>query len=431
MPRSSASGLHTPTPGLDLQDPGAVRARELRRMKAVATGLLVGLAVVFVIAFVNQEARPWLSYVRAAAEGGMVGALADWFAVTALFRHPLGVPVPHTALIPRKKDQLGAALKDFVQENFLDSDVAREKVRSLQVSAPLGRWLRTEENAARVGVQVSAAARQAVAAADDAVIQDLLGQLVQRHMVAPDWSPTLAGVLEDVLAGRHHETLVDLVVENTGDWVAAHPEVFVETVRRRSPEWSPDIVDRLLAERLHAELLKYLAGIRRDRNHEARRSVDAWLAQVAERMRADPATRASVERLKRNLFEDARLREWLHRAWAGLSESLLTAVEDTSSDLHRALVDGLQDLGARLEEDPAVRERVDGLARQAAASALTEYGPELTGVIEETVQRWDGEQTARTLELFVGRDLQFIRINGSVVGALAGLAIHALATLLL
>ncbi|WIK81944.1 MULTISPECIES: DUF445 domain-containing protein [Micrococcus] len=430
MTFSPASG--TPALGMAGVDPAVdSRARDLRRMKAVATGLLVFLAVVFVIAFVLQEQHPWLSYVRAAAEGGMVGALADWFAVTALFRHPMGVPVPHTALIPRKKDQLGSALKDFVQENFLDSDVAREKVEGLQVAAPLGRWLRTEENAARVAVQVSAVARQAVAAADDEVIQDLLGHLVQRHMVEPDWSPTLAGVLEDVLAGRHHDTLVDLIVENTGDWVAAHPEVFVETVKKRSPEWSPDLVDRLLAERLHAELLKYLAGIRRDRRHEARRAVDQWLAQVAERMRADPATRESVERFKRSLFADEHLRDWLRRAWNGLSESLLTALEDTSSDLHRALVNGLRDLGGRLEEDADVRDRVDGLARQAAASALTEYGPELTGVIEETVQRWDGEQTARTLELFVGKDLQFIRINGSVVGALAGLVIHTLATVLL
>lgn len=430
MSTSPASGV--PALGRAGMDPAIdARARDLRRMKAVATGLLVVLAAVFVVAFVLQEQHPWLSYVRAAAEGGMVGALADWFAVTALFRHPMGVPVPHTALIPRKKDQLGAALKDFVQENFLDSEVAREKVQSLQVSAPLGRWLRTEENAARMAVQVSAAARQAVAATDDEVIQDLLGQLVQRHMVEPDWSPTLAGVLEDVLSGRHHETLVDLVVENTGDWVAAHPEVFVETVKKRSPDWSPDLVDRLLAERLHAELLKYLAGVRADRRHEARRSVDQWLAQVAERMRTDPRTRESVERLKRNLFADEHLRDWLRRAWNGLSESLLKALEDTSSDLHRALVNGLRDLGARLEEDPEVRERVDTLARQAAASALTEYGPELTGVIEETVQRWDGEQTAATLELFVGKDLQFIRINGSVVGALAGLVIHTLATLLL
>ncbi|SJN22402.1 Possible membrane protein [Micrococcus lylae] len=430
MSTSPASG--TPALGMAGMDPAVDgRARDLRRMKAVATGLLVVLAVVFVVAFVLQEQYPWLSFVRAAAEGGMVGALADWFAVTALFRHPMGVPVPHTALIPRKKDQLGAALKDFVQENFLDSDVAREKVQSLQVSAPLGRWLRTEENAARVAVQVSAVARRTVAAADDEVIQDLLGQLVQRHMVEPDWSPTLAGVLEDVLAGRHHDTLVDLIVENTGDWIASHPEVILETVKKRSPEWSPDLVDRLLAERLHAELLKYLAGVRRDRRHEARRSVDQWLAQVAERMRTDRATRASVERLKRNLFADEHLRDWLRRAWNGLSESLLRALEDTSSDLHRALVNGLRDLGGRLEEDPEVRERVDSLARQAAASALTEYGPELTGVIEETVQRWDGEQTARTLELFVGKDLQFIRINGSVVGALAGLVIHTLATVLL
>lgn len=405
------------------------RAAGLRRMKAVALGLLIVLAVVFAVAFPLQRVHPAWGFVRAAAEGGMVGALADWFAVTALFRRPLGLPIPHTALIPEKKDQLGAALTEFVQENFLDSDVAREKVAGLQVARAAGGWLRERPHAVHAAGEIAMAARGAVAATDDDAVQDLLQQLMQRHMVEPDWSPTLAGVLEDVLAGRHHEKVVDLVVEHTGDWVATHPEMFLETVRRRSPEWSPDLVDRLLAERLHAETLKYLAGVRADRDHEARRSVDDWLARLAGNMRDDPATRASVERFKADLFADEQLRAWAGRAWITLRDSLLAALEDQDSDLHRALVDALVDLGVRLQEDPALQASVDGRARAAASYALSSYGPALTGVIEETVARWDGRQTADTLENLVGRDLQFIRINGSVVGALAGLAIHTLASL--
>ncbi len=422
----------SPDPARQLLSAGTLeRERGLRRMKAVALGLLVALAVVFAVAFPLQDVHPVWGYVRAAAEGGMVGALADWFAVTALFRHPMGIPVPHTGLIPRKKDQLGAALTEFVQENFLDSDVAREKVEGLEVAAAAGDWLRRPENAERAAREVATAARGAMAAADDDAVQELLRQLMQRHMVEPEWSPTLAGVLQDVVTGRHHERMVDLVVEHTGDWVAAHPEMFVETVRRRSPEWSPDLVDRLLAERLHAEALKYLAGIRDDRDHEARRAVDDWLTRLSAEMRDDPHTRASVERFKHSLFADERLRAWAGRAWTSLRDSLLDALEDPASDLHRALVAALRDLGARLQEDPVLRDRVDGHARAAAAYALSTYGPAVTGVIEETVARWDGDQTARTLELFVGKDLQYIRINGSIVGALAGLTIHAVATLFL
>lgn len=422
----------SPDPARQLLSAGTLeRERGLRRMKAVALGLLVALAVVFAVAFPLQDVHPVWGYVRAAAEGGMVGALADWFAVTALFRHPMGIPVPHTALIPRKKDQLGAALTEFVQENFLDSDVAREKVEGLEVAAAAGGWLRRPENAERAAREVATAARGAMAAADDDAVQELLRQLMQRHMVEPEWSPTLAGVLQDVVTGRHHERVVDLVVEHTGDWVADHPEMFVETVRRRSPEWSPDLVDRLLAERLHAEALKYLAGIRDDRGHEARRAVDDWLTRLSAEMRDDPHTRASVERFKHSLFADERLRAWAGRAWTSLRDSLLDALEDPASDLHRALVAALRDLGARLQEDPVLRDRVNGHARAAAAYALSTYGPAVTGVIEETVARWDGDQTARTLELFVGRDLQYIRINGSIVGALAGLTIHAVATLFL
>lgn len=422
----------SPDPARQLLSAGTLeRERGLRRMKAMALGLLVALAVVFAVAFPLQDVHPVWGYVRAAAEGGMVGALADWFAVTALFRHPMGIPVPHTALIPRKKDQLGAALTEFVQENFLDSDVAREKVEGIEVAAAAGGWLRRPENAERAAREVATAARGAMAAADDDAVQELLRQLMQRHMVEPEWSPTLAGVLQDVVTGRHHERVVDLVVKHTGDWVAAHPEMFVETVRRRSPEWSPDLVDRLLAERLHAEALKYLAGIRDDRDHEARRAVDDWLTRLSAEMRDDPHTRASVERFKHSLFADERLRAWAGRAWTSLRDSLLDALEDPASDLHRALVAALRDLGARLQEDPVLRDRVDGHARAAAAYALSTYGPAVTGVIEETVARWDGDQTARTLELFVGKDLQYIRINGSIVGALAGLTIHAVATLFL
>ncbi|TFI46271.1 DUF445 family protein, partial [Micrococcus endophyticus] len=174
-------------------------------------------------------------------------------------------------------------------------------------------------------------ARGAMAAADDDAVQELLRQLMQRHMVEPEWSPTLAGVLQDVVSGRHHERVVDLVVEHTGDWVADHPEMFVETVRRRSPEWSPDLVDRLLAERLHAEALKYLAGIRDDRGHEARRAVDDWLTRLSAEMRDDPHTRASVERFKHSLFADERLRAWAGRAWTSLRDSLLDALEDPAS----------------------------------------------------------------------------------------------------
>jgi uncharacterized membrane-anchored protein YjiN (DUF445 family) len=422
----------TPAVGTAPGGPGpneAERAAALRRMKVVATGLLGVLAVVFVVSFALQDEYPWLGYVRAAAEGGMVGALADWFAVTALFRHPMGLRIPHTAIIPRKKDTIGESLGSFVQENFLDGDVAREKLAGIRLAGRAGAWLRQRPHAERVAAEVATSAEGILDAMDDVLVRDLLANLVQRHMIEPDWSPTLSEVLDKVTAERHHDRVVDLLVARTGDWVALHPDFFLDGVRQRSPSWVPDVVDQLLAERLHAEALKYLAAVRQDPKHELRRSVDGWLADLVTDLREDPETRAKVERLKRDLFNDPRLRDWASQAWATAKSALLAQLREPGSDLHRALVSALQDLGARLEEDRAVQARVDGWASDAAQYLTRRYGPELVGVFGETIRRWDGQRASRTIELYMGRDLQFIRINGSIVGALAGLAIYTLATL--
>ncbi|MFC7401455.1 DUF445 domain-containing protein [Citricoccus sp. GCM10030269] len=409
----------------------AERAASLSRMKMVATSVLVVLAMVFVVAFALQDEHPWLGYVRAAAEGGMVGALADWFAVTALFRHPLGLRIPHTAIIQRKKDTIGESLGSFVQENFLDGDVAQEKLAGLRLSGRAGAWLRERPHAERVAVEISASAEGILDAMDDVLVRDLLANLVQKHMIEPEWSPTLSELLGKVTAERHHDQVVDLLVTRTGDWVSQHPEFFVNSVRQRSPQWVPEMVDQLLAERIHAEALKYLASVREDPRHELRRSVDDWLQDLVRDLREDPATRERVEHAKKELFNDPRMREWAEKAWETTKGVLLAQLRDTDSDLHRALVAALQDLGARLQEDRALEARVDGWAADAAQFVVRRYGPELVGIFRETIERWDGRQASRTIELYLGRDLQFIRINGSIVGALAGLAIHTLATLLL
>ncbi|GAA4768448.1 DUF445 domain-containing protein [Citricoccus nitrophenolicus] len=428
---SAAPAAAGPSPAAHPAPTEAGRAAALRRMKAVATGLLVLLAVIFVISFALQDDYPWLAYVRAAAEGGMVGALADWFAVTALFRHPMGLKIPHTAIIPRKKDMIGESLGSFVQENFLDGDVAQEKLAGLKLAGRAGGWLRQQPNAERVAAEVSASAEHLLDAMDDVLVRDLLANLVQRHMVEPEWSPTLSELLGKVTAERHQDKVVDLLVTRTGDWVARHPEFFVHSVRQRSPQWVPEVVDQLLAERIHAEALKYLAAVRDDPQHELRRSVDTWLADLVADLRRDPETQAKVEQAKKDLFNDPRMREWAGRAWATTKSALLAQLRDTGSDLHRALVAALQDLGVRLQEDAVLAGRVDGWASDGAQHLARRYGPELVGIFGETIQRWDGRQASRTIELYMGRDLQFIRINGSIVGALAGLAIYTVATLAL
>ncbi|MET1035902.1 MAG: DUF445 family protein [Arthrobacter sp.] len=407
------------------------RAVALRRMKRVATGLLVAMAAVFSVAFALQDRYPWLEYVRAAAEGGMVGALADWFAVTALFRHPLGLRIPHTAIIARKKDQIGESLGGFVQENFLSDAVVTEKVGNLRFAAAAGAWLARPAGAERVAREGATAIRGLLEVLDDEDVLRLVESLARQHMLAPQWSSTLGRILETVVRDGHHRQLVDLVADRAGAWVAANRETVVGLVSDRSPSWLPGMLDHLVGDRVHRELGKFIAAVRADPDHAVRRSVDAWLAAFAADMQRDPDTIQKVERLKHSVLGDPQLRELAAAGWSSVKAALVDAVENPESDLRRSFVRAVADFGRRLSTDERLAGKVDAWIAGAATYLVRTYRGQIAGVIQETVALWDGEETSRKIELQVGRDLQFIRINGTVVGALAGLAIYTTASALL
>ncbi|WGH83055.1 DUF445 domain-containing protein [Auritidibacter ignavus] len=408
----------------------ADRRAGLRRMKLVATSVLVVLAIVFVIAFILQERHPAFSYVRAAAEGGMVGALADWFAVTALFRRPMGLPIPHTAIIPRKKDQLAVSLGTFFQQNFLESEVMTEKLANLRPARKVGAWLAEPDHARDVGTQLAEIAVGTLRATDDTKVRELIADLVRDHMIAPQWSPTLGSVLEEVVSANHHQPAVELVASRAADWVAENPQFFIDAVADRSPGWVPRVVDRLLGERIHRELLGYLRSVVASQNHQLRQQVTGWLEQLAQDMQHDDQVRAKVENLKAGVFADPNVAQLASHTWVTAKQALLDQLADPDSDLHRALVQAVADFGHRMETDEHLATTLDQWAVQAAQTAAERYGPQLVDVIQETIHRWDGRQAADTMELYAGKDLQFIRINGSIIGALAGLVIFTLATAL-
>jgi len=416
-------------PALGSANPGADAARRaaLRRMKTIATAALVALAVIFVVAFALQEAHPWLAYVRAAAEGGMVGALADWFAVTALFRRPLGLPIPHTALIPRKKDQIGESLGDFVEENFLSDEVLGTKLAQLRVAARAGAWLASPEHAALVAGEGAVLLRGVLDVVSDADVQRVAEDLVTKHVVEPEWSGTLGLLLERLVEDGAHRGAVDVLAERAHAWAVEHPERILQLVADRSPSWLPHAVDRLIGERLHRELVGFLAAVRADPAHPARRSIDEWLAGLAQDMQHKRETIETLEAFKRSLIEDPRLRSVALEAWGRLKDTLSEAAEDPASPLRQAFERGLRDLGARLAGGDPLADKVDEWLRSAAGYVVTTYRHRATDIITDTVASWDGEEASERIELMVGRDLQFIRLNGTVVGSLAGLAIFALA----
>ncbi len=409
-----------------------VKRRDLRRMKMVATGFLLGATAVFLAASAWQAngGPDWIGYVRAAAEAGMVGALADWFAVTALFRRPLGLPIPHTAIIPTKKDQLGDSLGDFVGENFLSEAVVRDKLARAELSARVGGWLRQPEHAERVTAELAVAARAAVTVLRDEDVQEVLEQVLVRQLMLRPWGPPLGRILAGVLADGAHRRLVDLVCDRAYDWVVANHETVLRVVEDRSPAWSPRFLDEMLADKVYSEVEAFALSVKNDPEHPMRKAVDTFLIEFADDMQHDPATIERAEEVKAQFFAHPEVENFIGQAWSTIKTMLLDAAEDPSSELRRRVTAGLVSLGERLSEDAELQAKLDTWVQEAAGYVVRHYRDEITTLITDTVQRWDAEETSRKVELQVGRDLQWIRINGTVVGALAGLVIYTVAQLL-
>ncbi|MFI1506685.1 DUF445 domain-containing protein [Streptomyces sp. NPDC020597] len=405
------------------------KRRGVRRMKLTAAGLLLFVAVVYVLAewAEHRGAGPWASYVAAAAEAGMVGALADWFAVTALFRHPLGLPIPHTAIIPNKKDQLGVSLGEFVGENFLSEDVVRQRLRSVGIGTRLGAWLAEPVHADRVTAELATALRGALTVLRDADVQAVVGEAITRRADAQEIAPGIGKLLERIVADGGHRRAVDLVVSRAHDWLELHADSVMDAVQGGAPGWTPRFVDKRIGERVYKELLRFCAEMRDMPSHPARGALDRFLRDFAVDLQSDTDTRARVERLKGEVLGRGEVQDLIASVWTAVRSMIVAAAEDERSELRLRVRASLLSLGARMATEPKVQEKVDSWVEGAAVHVVTTYRREITSLITDTVAGWDAEHTTRKIEANIGRDLQFIRINGTVVGSLAGLLIYTVA----
>ncbi len=411
----------------------AERLRGLRRMKVVALGFLIAATVIFLLCTwvqKNGSAGAWVGYVRAAAEAGMVGALADWFAVTALFKHPLGIPIPHTAIIRRKKDQLGDALGTFVRENFLSPQVVEAKLRDAQVAGRMGKWLSERSHAERVAGEAATVLRVGVELLNDDDVQQVIDRIIVRRIAEPQWGPPVGRVLSTLLAEHRQEALIQLLCDRAFQWSLNAGETIERVVTRDSPTWSPRFVDQLVGDRIHRELMDFTDKVRRDPNHELRQSATRFLFEFADDLQNDPATIAKAESVKEQLMARDEVTRAAETAWRTLKRLVLEGVDDPSSAVRERIADSVVRIGESLRDDIDLRDKVDNWIIRAAQHLVGQYGVEITSIITETIERWDAEDASRRIETYVGRDLQFIRINGTVVGALAGLVIYTVAQII-
>jgi uncharacterized membrane-anchored protein YjiN (DUF445 family) len=402
------------------------RRRGLRRMRTVALGLLLAAAAVFA-ATLNRDGG-W-TFVHATAEAAMVGAIADWFAVTALFRHPLGLPIPHTAIIPTRKDSLARSLQEFVTDNFLSEPVVRQRVADARVSERLGQWLADESHSTRVVDEATVLIRAAMNRISDEDMAVLIETELIPRLAEEPLSELVGRLLQDVVEEDAHRGLVDLTLSEAHRWLAGNEPAVTAALSTRAPWWTPRWLDERVTQRLHAEALAWVADIRDDPAHPAREALDSLLRQLATDLQTDAATIERAERLKQRVLSQPQVTATAISLWNAVKRSLLEALDVPDSAIRARAVRALTEFGGRLVSDPLLQTRIDSVAADAAAFVVDRYGDELTTVITDTIERWDGREAARRIELHVGRDLQFIRINGTVVGGLAGLAIYSLGRL--
>jgi uncharacterized membrane-anchored protein YjiN (DUF445 family) len=421
QPRRTTIPVLGGDPALD-----AERRSALRRMRSVAVGLLLLAATVYLLTLGEDG---FLGFVNAGAEASMVGAIADWFAVVALFKHPLGIPVPHTALIPKRKEMFGRGLEEFVGENFMSEGVIRNRVVEAEPARGAGNWLAQEENAGRLVREAAYLTRLALERIKDEDVELVVTRVLFPRFRSEPVSPLAGSLLAEVVEDGAHHQVVDLLLEEAHRWLSGNADTFYDVVAERAPWWAPEALNEKVIGRLHSELVAWLADIRSDPYHHTRLALDELLTDLADGLLHDPDTIARMEQFKERVLAHPQVTATAVSLWNAFRRSLLGALSEEDGELARWARREVVDLGRLLQQDAELRAKLDERAASLAVFLVERYGRQITAVITATVDEWDGREASRKIELHVGKDLQFIRINGTLVGGLVGVLIHTVAVL--
>jgi uncharacterized membrane-anchored protein YjiN (DUF445 family) len=415
----------TPIGGNPADD--AERERRLASMKRNATLLLVFFAIVFVVARLLESRWPWMGFIRATAEAAMVGGLADWFAVTALFRHPLGIPIPHTAIIPQRKDRIGRTLGRFVQTNFLSREVITARVISMHPGERMAAWLATPGNSRKIARHVAAGLAGATHVLRDDEIGDMIGRGLTERVRAIQVAPLIGKMLAAITADGRHQELLDEILRVTAKAVTENDEIIRDRIRQESPWWLPEAVDDRIHDKIVGALERTLSQVSEDPLHPLRERFDVGLNQFIEKLRTSPASIARAEAIKEQVLEHPTFREFASSLWTDAKNAVVRYTERPENEQPDAIERGLTSLAQTVLDDAVLLEKVDHWIVDVLVYAVDQYRHEVAQLIEHTVSQWDPDATSRKIELQIGRDLQFIRINGALVGGLVGLVLYTIA----
>jgi uncharacterized membrane-anchored protein YjiN (DUF445 family) len=407
----------------------ATRQAQLDAMKRRATLLLVAATVLFIIARLLESRFGWLDVVRATMEAAMVGGLADWFAVTALFRHPLGIPIPHTAIVPARKDRVGRTLGAFVQRNFLSRDVIEHRLRSMQVGRRLAEWLADADNARSISRNAAGAMSSAAQMLRDEDVQEVIDRSLATRIRSMRLAPLLGKVLVVMTEDDRHQEVLDEVIELASRTVNDNSDLIRERIEQETPWWLPAAVDDKIFKRVLGAIQRLLAELSADRYHPLRSRFDESLHAFIDRLNTSPEFAARVDAWKEDFLDNEAARKFSASLWEEGKAALARYASNPGDAAPTAIEHALTTFGRKALDDPELLARMDEFAVDVAAFLVARYQDEVADLIASTVASWDPELTSRRVELAIGRDLQFIRINGTIVGGLAGLVIYAISKL--
>jgi len=397
-------------------------------MKIIATGMLVVMAIIYVTSKSYEAVHPAIGFVRAFAEAAMVGGLADWFAVTALFRHPMGLPIPHTAIIPRNKDRIGDTLANFLKDNFLISRLVAQRMRHVDLASGIGRFLQSPSGGeGRLKFGASRLLGDAIASLDKDRLGTMFKGAIKRQAVGLDIATPMGQILEAVMAENRHGPLIDSTIRWAYRTLDTNESVIRNIVTDRANavmRWT-GLDDRVANEVLDG-LYKLLADMAADPHHPVRAKTEESLVHLATELRHDPDLRQKVNEWKLEIIENPAIASWLDGIWEQGREALLRAARDPNAALAGQFGDALVQLGVSLQQDKQLNRQINRFGRRAVIGVVDSYGDNIVKLVSETIRGWDTQTITDRVENAVGRDLQFIRVNGTLVGGLVGLSLHLL-----
>jgi uncharacterized membrane-anchored protein YjiN (DUF445 family) len=400
------------------------KTASLKRMKRLPLLLLVLMAVLFFLTLSRPES--WAAWVHAFAEAGMIGALADWFAVVALFRHPLGLPIPHTAIIPRRKNEIGENLARFIADHFLYPDVVRAKLESVNLADKAAVWLCTDRGRDRVVHTGMNLMKWMAGAWREESVRQFVKQFSKKQIERVDFALLLGKTLDWLVQDGRHQQLLTQALRYAVIVLHDHREKIRGNVQQESPWWMPGFVDDRIVQQLLDRIETLLMQMSLDPDHPVRDEFENVLKRWSGELRNSPALRRSAEGFRQAVLENENLQDYLYQLWTDLIAGIEADLDNQDSAIGGHLGQFVASLGEQLSTDPELQTLVNRWVVDSAVSLVEENRHAMASLISDTVERWDADETSQRVELAIGQDLQYIRINGTLVGGLVGLIIHAI-----